>query len=264
MDCQEVLELLDAYALGAADKTEADGLERHVADCIRCWDELNKAQRAAALVALSIPLKEAPERLGRRILSAAQREKGGGRGQPAGRGFGERLRLGWPAAAGALGLAGLAALAFAAFLQVEMNDLRDDKSDLARQVEAAGHQLDDQQQILAVMSSSDTKQAPMSAVSSESSAWGVYSWSPGSGKGFIVCHDLPPLEQGEVYQAWISTEERPLSAGTFVASNGGCQYPMDLSSVQKRPKGIGVSREPEGGSASPSEKWVLFASFENN
>ncbi len=264
MECQEVLELLDAYALGAADKAEADGLERHVADCIRCWDELNKAQRAAALVALSMPLSEAPERLGRKVMAEAQREKAPARVGGGVLGLRRLLRLRWPAAAGALGLAGLAALAFAAFLQVEMNDLRDEKGDLARQVEAAGHQLNDQQQILAVISASDTKQAPMIAVSSESSAWGVYNWSPGSGKGFIVCHDLPPLEQGEVYQAWISTEERPLSAGTFVASNGSCQYPMDLSSVRKRPKGIGVSREPEGGSASPTEKWVLFASFENN
>ena len=120
-DCHEVMDILDAYALGAVGRGEARVLERHVADCIRCWEELNKAQRTAALLALSIPMTEAPSHLGERIMDAAQ-----GKGQETGfaTGIFQRLRFTPPVAAGALGCAALAALAFTALMQFQMGDLR--------------------------------------------------------------------------------------------------------------------------------------------
>ncbi len=61
MECKEVRGLLDAYALGAAEADEANALEVHVADCVRCWSSLNEAQRAAATIALSTVLQRAPD-----------------------------------------------------------------------------------------------------------------------------------------------------------------------------------------------------------
>ena len=45
MDCDQVGELLDAYALGAAEADEAAALEEHVADCVRCWSSSMKPSR---------------------------------------------------------------------------------------------------------------------------------------------------------------------------------------------------------------------------
>ncbi len=61
MKCEQVRDLLDAYALGAAEADEANALEEHVADCVRCWSSLNEAQRAAASIALSTVLLRAPD-----------------------------------------------------------------------------------------------------------------------------------------------------------------------------------------------------------
>ncbi len=61
MVCKEVRELLDAYALGAAEANEANAVDEHVADCVRCWSSLNEAQRAAATIALSTVFQRAPD-----------------------------------------------------------------------------------------------------------------------------------------------------------------------------------------------------------
>jgi len=102
MDCEQVMELLDAYALGAADAHEAAAIEEHVADCVRCWSSLDAAQRVAASLALSTAQQKAPPSLLSRVLAeterrqrpeAAARALAGGHGRTGGRGRrGARLR----------------------------------------------------------------------------------------------------------------------------------------------------------------------------
>jgi anti-sigma factor RsiW len=73
MDCEHVKELLDAYALGAAEPDEAAALEEHMEDCARCWHSFSEAQRAAAALALSANICRAPESLRRNILAEIER-----------------------------------------------------------------------------------------------------------------------------------------------------------------------------------------------
>jgi predicted anti-sigma-YlaC factor YlaD len=61
MECKEIRDLLDAHALGAAEADEANAVDEHVGDCVRCWSSLNEAQRAAASIALSTVLQRAPD-----------------------------------------------------------------------------------------------------------------------------------------------------------------------------------------------------------
>lgn len=71
VDCREVAGLLDASALGAAESKEVRALREHMADCLRCWDELTEAQRAAALLALLVRLRRAGASLRKRIIGRA-------------------------------------------------------------------------------------------------------------------------------------------------------------------------------------------------
>jgi anti-sigma-K factor RskA len=256
--CQEVMDLLDAYALGAVDKADAIGLDRHVADCVRCWEELNKAQRTAALLALSIPLAEAPRQLGERIMVAAQRK---GRAAPFGSGFFQRLRLISPVTAGASAMAGVVALIFAGFLQ--MGDLQDENNSLERQVEAADTELAQQQQVLAVLSASDTQKLPMGAISTRRGPTGVYTWSAVEGTGFLSLRDLPSQPDQQVYQLWFTFDKQALPVGTCVPLNGSCDFAVQFGLTRRQPDGVGVSVEPAGGSLAPTSKWLLFASFDN-
>jgi hypothetical protein len=260
IDCEEVIELLDAYALGASETADSRAIEDHVADCVRCWEELSKAQRTAALVALSVPIKMAPPGLEAQIMQEAARERQTARTER--RPAGSRVRFGWPATAGALGLTAAAALAFASFLQIQMNDLRNDKDELAGRLAVTSDLVADQSEVLTVSTAADESDMEMRPVVSGSDAWGVYHWSKSAGKGFITCFDLPPLAEGEVYQAWFATAEEPVSAGTFSTSeDGGCQYPMQPVGPVDRPMGVGVSREKKDGSDHPTSDWLIWAAF---
>jgi Anti-sigma-K factor rskA, C-terminal/Putative zinc-finger len=256
--CEETKDLLDAYALGAVDQDEAYQLEGHVADCLDCWEELNKSRRTAALLSLSVPLKRAPDHLRRRIMSQAQLEEA----RDERRVLFPRLRLNWRSAVGALGTAAVAALLFSSVLQVQVIGLRDDNSQISQQLNAASTELDQQRQIVAILSASDSQKIPMDAASARSQAESVYNWSRDTDAGFVVCDNFPALPAGQVYQVWFTTTGRAEPVVSFVPNeDGGCQIPLDLSRVNSRTEGIGISIEPEGGRSRPSRGWFAFASF---
>lgn len=261
MDCEQVRELLDAYALGAAEGDEAAGLEGHVADCIRCWEELTKSQQTAAMLALAIPIQSPPEYLEGRVMKQAEVQRRPAAPAGAGGGFFSRLRVGWPATAGALAVASVAALAFAALLQVQLTDLRDDKEGLEAQVQADSQVLSDMQEIMTVAFSDDLSTTELAAVSTAGiSGSALYGWSRKHLSGFIICQDLPPLEEDQVFQAWFHAGENVVNAGTFRSEDGTCHLPVELSSSMPL-SGFGISIEPEGGSARPSSGWLMYADF---
>lgn len=254
MDCQEVRELLDAYALGATEPAESEGLERHLSDCIRCWEELSEVQRTAAALSLAVGIEAAPARLRDRVLSQAEREGCRERGFW---GIRRALGRGWPALAGAVAVAGVAALAFAAVLQLEVNDLRDENDELAFQLQASSALLDEQRQILSVMAAPDMEELNVGAVSADSEAVGVYYWSTASQRGVLACSNLPHLQADQVYQAWLLTDEGWESGGTFRHQDGFSQLSVDLSALSGPPEAIGVSVEGSGGSDRPTGEMLL-------
>lgn len=259
MNCDEATELLDASALGALDEGESNGLMRHVAGCLRCWEELAKSQRTAALLALSVPIEEAPPRLLDRLMAQAAREDGAAAGLP----LWQRLRPGWRTTARAAALAGVVALAFSAVLQVQMSGLRGDKNDLEQQLTAASSELEQQRQIVSVLSAPDTRKVPIQAATLRSQAESVYNWSRQNDTGFIVCQSFPLPPAGSVYQVWFTAEGGAAEpVATFVPQDGRCQIPMDMSRLHWRPAGIGISVEPEGGSSRPSSRWFAYAAFQ--
>ena len=73
MECEEVGLMLEAYALGAVAPEEGAHIEEHLGECLACWDHLSQSQRAAALLALAVPLEEPREDLRRRSLAPGPR-----------------------------------------------------------------------------------------------------------------------------------------------------------------------------------------------
>ena len=254
MDCEQVRELLDAYALGAADAPEAAAIEGHMADCIRCWSSLDDAQRVAASLALSSALQKAPRTLRDRVLAETER-----RG-PADASLPQRPRWLWPAATGVLVAGAAAAVAFAVVLQGEVNDLRGDRDRLTADVQDAGAVLDEQRQLLAVLAAPDASQINLEPEDPSSDALAVYYWSRTTGSGALLSNNLPPLDAGQVYQVWLLTGDQVYDAGTFESWNGVGQLSMDIGRVPGRPAAIGVSIEDAAGAERPREMF-LFAEF---
>ena len=256
MDCDQVGELLDAYALGAAEADEAAALEEHVADCVRCWSSLNEAQQAAAAIALSAAFQRAPASLRNRIV--AETERGERLGVP---NLMQLVRGLWPVGAGIVTAAAVASLTFAFFLQAEVDDLRDENDQLeavvestdarlteqqetiSTEIESAGERLTEQQQIMAVLAAPDVQEVSLDATDHTTSAGAVYQWSNSAGTGALLCNNLPALQEGQEYMVWFLTQDHSYAAGSFQTWDGIGQLTMDLEDLPELPVSIGVSLE---------------------
>jgi hypothetical protein len=273
MDCNKVLEVLGAYALGAATPEEASWVEEHVADCVKCWDELGREQRTAAMLSLAVPIEQAPADLGRRIITQAQREKDGFRTEPKA-GIFQRLRMSWPAAAGAFGAASLAAIVLSGLLQMQLNDLQDENDrlsvavessnlTLARQLEQTDNALQNTQTLFAVLADDNSSSIRIGAAGKDAVAY--YNWSPETKKGFIRCENMPLLPAGKTYEVWVSVSSTRYPVATFQPADGTCQIATDMAFLADKPTGIGISIEAMPGAIhGPTDGWMLYAHFPDN
>jgi hypothetical protein len=277
VDCEQIREMLDAYALGAADPGDAAAVEEHVADCVRCWDELSTGQQTAALLALTVHIEAAPSRLGERIIAQAQRERSA---RAEGPGFWQRFRIPWPATAGALGIASLAALAVSAFLGLQVQDLRDKNGDLETQLSAstaslqaqvsnASKQLSDQQSIFTVLADDKRQEVDVVPPAGTGVSDAYYTWSPDKHKGFLLCEGLPALVAGTVFELWVVTknsaaEKKATPMASFDSTDGNCQVTMDFANLTGTPTGIGISVEQAPMNASKHSPWLLYGDLASN
>src|SRR6478609_4894431 len=74
MQCDELRELSDAYAIGALDPSEREAVERHAELCSACHDFLEHASLVASSLALAAPLRPAPRELHARVMNQVANE----------------------------------------------------------------------------------------------------------------------------------------------------------------------------------------------
>jgi anti-sigma-K factor RskA len=72
----------------------------------------------------------------------------------------------------------------------------------------------------------------------------------------VVTVDLPPLPEGQVYQAWNLEESAVVSLG-FLPNQGTVAFEGDLA----RMKSVAISVEPAGGSPAPTTEPILVSTF---
>jgi hypothetical protein len=251
MDCEQVKELLDAYALGAAEADEAAGLEEHMADCVRCWPSFDEAQRAAAAIALSVTLRRAPDSLRTEILYEIEQTR-----SPERPSLLERLRRLWPAGATLLVATAAASLVFAIFLQAEVSDLRDENDQLEASIESADARLMQQQQVVAIVAAPDSQEIRLEPTDPTSSATALYYWSNSAEAGALICSNLPALEEGQVYEVWLLTDSGRYLAGSFDYLDHIGQLIMAPGALPEMPSAIGVSIESAEGASEPGEMFL--------
>jgi len=242
--------MLEAYALGAVAPEEGAHIEEHLGDCLACWEHLSESQRAAALLALAVPLEEPREGLRQRILAQAQLET-----LPVAAPL--PIRRGWRlprlVAIGATAVA-LAAVGALSWSLVETRHLRSDYNDIQEQAIISAQQVNLTRQLAGI------EGQEMKASGRALGASAYYMWTRDGKQGAIICHDLPPAPEGKVYQLWITCGPEPVNGGTFTAWQGECQHIVSLKCTSAL-SGVNVSLEPEGGSLNPSNEIVLTASF---
>lgn len=243
----DVHTLTGAYALDALDPHERDSFERHLAECVDCTAEVAEFRATAARMGAAVALSP-PERLRVQIRDGIARTRQdppsglrlvGSRGA-AGAATGRPWLL--PATAVAAGVALLAAGIFAG-IAVHAD----------QQAQSAQEQLVSAQQQDVPLS--QLLAAPDVRIATGSGAEGSATLldSPGLHRGLLVTQNLPAQPAGKIYQAWDISPNGFHSLGLVGNAKSGSLAVPDLN----RSDDIGITVEPEGGSAQPTSAPIM-------
>lgn len=230
-------EQADEYAIGSLEPEFERAIALHLAECPACRDIVRDAERLAALLAVSQPVRRASPRLRQRVLTAAGIRKPG----PAWRAF----TIGRAAA----GLAAIivAAGAFSGMLglRTQVNALRSQNADLQRQIDEALSQkvalaaltqkLEDQEAVAAelretlksdselfiALISPSSQVAAVVSVDPSRGSIGRLVWDDDQKRVWFVASQLRQLPPGETYQLWVNSGGRYYSLGTFAPDDAG-------------------------------------------
>jgi anti-sigma-K factor RskA len=275
MNCEEAQELLDAYSLGALEKSEARRVEKHLSRCPSCRPLHEQAMETTALLGLAAPLRRASPALRLRLRQRVMP-------RPALRWF-LAPRPSWALAAAALAIISLGALTWGGLLQTQVNNLKADSDryavlydELQRRgdtvdvlqkalTEAAFRQediqnvLQEQGQAMRVVALSGGGSEDLVGTAPASPASGRYLWSDEEKLGVLFLINLPQLSENGVYQLWLLREGgTPVSGGTFTPqADGSARLMVRTSDLGGTVTGMAITVEPAGGSETPTGEIVL-------
>lgn len=242
MQHEDAKDLLAVHALDAIDDPEEiDELERHVATCPECRDELDRHRAAAA--ALAEGTLGAPPSLWRRIQTDIE-------GQPAGENqtvtpLRSRDTGRWLAAAAVVSL--LAAASLAGLLTSARSDL----SDLRQQVASMELEVSEQRETIEALSGDPIERAIDLARSSEQSLEVELIGEIGhgavvirhDGHGWLTDIDFQPLDDTLTYQLWAIQDGAVISAGILGPEPSTVSFQVDFDRLD----GLVITVEQAGG-----------------
>jgi hypothetical protein len=252
LTCEEFVDLAAVVALDAADAEDVRRVEEHASACPVCRGWLDELRMAAAGLGALVPQLEPPSALRERVLEAVRREP-----RPLAvvrRLLPRRPRLSaaWLVAAASFVVA-IVSLAWVAIMQVQITDLRN-QSVAASERDARFDRL------VSVLASDKLAVKPLQPVTATLASTGYVFLDPNSQMGMLMCHDLPPVEQGHAYQVWFVRGNDRVSGGMLWPDHSGdgytiIQLPADVQSFDS----IGLTDEPGNGSAWPTTPRVMGA-----
>jgi anti-sigma-K factor RskA len=222
-------DLLAAYALDAVDDAERADVDRHLAGCAECARELAELRETLGVFALSgIAAEAPPPQLRTRLLETIGRtpQRAGVLRSPLPL---RRLRL----------VPVLATVVILALLGVLVG----------QQVRLAGER-QRADQIAAVLAAPDAQLVTVAANGGGDVSIVV---SRQLSQGVVTLRGLPSGDDRHAYQLWLVHDGRPDSAGLLDPGDGdGVRLVDDVGAATL----LGVTREPAGGSATPTPPMV--------
>ncbi len=279
--CDDVRDDVDAYALGVLDRDDARRVDKHVAVCPDCRQLLDEARESAAALALSVPMTSAGPPVRARVLARAAAMDAPS-AEPRRTSTSRQTPNRWWLAAAAVLVAALAGVsAWTAVAQRRIDRLERDNAavrasataqagDLAAaQAALAGvtasnarveATLATQRAMLDVMAQPDVQRVALHGTRSATSAAAQYIWSPARAAGVMLADGLPPLADGQTYQAWVVYETSWESAGTFsvdASGSGALLVSAHDDGTHGAPSWYCVTVEPAGGSPKHTGTMVL-------
>jgi len=231
--------LAGAYALDAVTEIERAGFARHLSECDACTLEVAELTETAARLA-TVTRATPPARLRQAVLAEVGRTRQASAG-PSHRAASRRAGTGgmtWPrrvlgaVAAAVVLLAGVGAV----LVQQRRLDVAEQQAQALQEAQA---------EMGRVLAAGDAE------LHSTSVGGGTMTVavSPRLGAGVVLVDSLPAPPDGMVYQVWRIADGEPTSIGVFAEGQRSGTVPMDTLGDADT---IGVTREPPGGSSTPT------------
>ncbi len=238
MNCNELRDHYEMYAIGVADEPERSEIRAHLnRQCEVCMEGIKRAREIAALLGGSaMPAVPSPK-LRRRILASAG---------------GADRRFGWaPFLAAALALSLFAVVYFAGRERDLGNELSRVR-DINRQQTI---ELTRVNEAFAIVNGVDT--TVITFGEGQPQPKGKVFVNPSQGV-LLIAGNLPPAPAGKAYEMWlIPRGGKPKAAGMFQSSSDGSAMHVQRGPVQDTAT-VAVTLENETGSDAPTSP-VLFA-----
>jgi len=237
MNCNELRDHYELYAMGLADEPERSEIGAHLGRrCEICMQEMTRARRTVALLSGTAPSAAPSPALRRRILASV----GGAQ-----RGFG------WsPFLAAALGLALFAAVYFGG----RERDLARELARVREENRRQNIELTNLTQAFTIITGKDTVMSTFG--DSEPKPKGKIFVSPGQGV-LLIGGNLPPAPTGKMYEMWIIKDGKPQPAGMFQSTADGSAMHVHRGNTGNM-AAVAVTLEDEAGSDQPTST-PLFA-----
>jgi Anti-sigma-K factor rskA len=252
LTCDDFLDAAAAVTLHASDAEEARRVDEHAATCASCRARLDEFRETSATLGMFAPQIEPPSILRTRLMKTVGREP---------RRLWPRLLrrppTAWGVAAASL-LVSIGALFRVIMMQAQINDLRQTAMMASERAARYDH-------VVEVLASDRLAIRPLQPVSQDAPMSGMIYMDPGSGTGMVMCHNLPPIQQGHAYQIWFVRGQERVSGGLLWPDHYGngytlIQVPQDVQSFDS----IGLTDEPGTGSAWPTTPRVIGTRLKDN
>jgi hypothetical protein len=241
MNCDELREHYELYAIGAAEEPERSEIRAHLdRECEVCMARMRKAREVAALIGSAAPPAAPSPRLRRRILASA--------------GY-EEPRFVWiPVLAGLLAFSLVACVYF-------VGRERDIGRELNRITAISRQQnieLTHLNEVFAIINGADTTV----------STFGEGKTAPPKGKIFVsptqgvvlVASNLPPAPSGKAYEMWVIPKGgNPIPSGVFQSGADGAAVHVRRGTVDPNADVVAVTLEDAGGANQPTTAPIFAA-----
>jgi hypothetical protein len=242
-------------ALDAVEPGDAERVEEHARTCLQCDVHLQEFRDVAAALGSAVPQHDPPPQLGVRVLESARRtpqERLPRRRRLLQLRWPRRPRLSaaWLVAAASLCVS-IGAIAWVAELQQQILTLQSSAQADRQRATRYEH-------IVEVLASDKLAIRPLQPAVDNMPSRGMIYMDPASGTGMLMCHNMPPIEQGHAYQVWFVRGNERVSGGLLWPDHYGngytlIQVPTDLQSFDS----IGITDEPGTGSSWPTTPRVI-------
>jgi anti-sigma-K factor RskA len=254
-------EFLPFYVLDALTEDEKELVESYLAEHPEARAQVQDLQSGASAVPYAVSPVEPPRHVKQALMArvaadaqAREHSSAGVVSSPVRRGlrFDNIFRvLSWGAAA--------IAIAWAFLLNAQVTRLQDQVSSLNDKVAVQSQSLDELIRNLPQTDQSDVITVSLKSTEEQPRALGQLIADPNEQSAVLVISGLPPLEPGRTYQVWL-IGGAPVSAGLLTVDENG-QSVLIVTSEESIGSfnSLGISIEPEGGSAEPTGEIVILS-----